>query len=166
MSGRGQADDHIFVSPKAAYQIFQETIKEGDSRFWTTKLRFAKGMQEYITLSYGSCWPGDFYISPDEKWVLQIQKTGSGDNNGFLYLIEPNHRVWRMTETLCPLAFEFLGRVAKFSESDLYHTGIAFDAWDTKAGLLRFTLHGAKISGGGIERKLAYKLKDHTIVEP
>jgi len=166
ISGSAQTDDHIFVSPKTTYKIFQEAIKDGDSRFWTTKLRFAKGKQECVTISDSVCWPGNFYISPDEKWVLQIQKTGSGDNNGFLYLIEPNHRVWRMAETLCPLALEFLGRVAKFSESDLYHTGIEFDAWDTKAGLLRFTLHGAKVSGGGIQRKLVYKLKDNTIVEP
>ncbi len=166
ISGSAQTDDRLFVSPKATYQIFQEAIKDGDSRFWTTKLRFAKGKQECVTLSYGICWPGDFYISPDEKWVLQIQKTGSGDNNGFLYLIEPNHRVWSMSETLCPLACEFLEHVTKFSKSDLYHTGIEFDAWDTKKGLLRFTLHGAKISGGRIERKLAYNLKEHTIVEP
>ena len=161
-----EAKDETIVSPRATYQISQEAIKDGDSRFWTTKLRFAKGKQGCVTLSYGISWPGDFYISPDEKWVLQIQKTGSGDNNGFLYLIEPNHRVWSMSETLCPLAFEFLAHVTKLSESDLYHTGVAFDAWDTKAGLLRFTLHGAKLSGGRIERKLAYNLKEHTIVEP
>ena len=166
ISGSAQTDEHVFVSPKATYKIFQEDIKDGDSRFWTTKLRFAKGKQESVTISDSISWPGDFYISPDEKWVLQIQKTGSGDNNGFLYLIEPNHRVWRMAETLCPLAFEFLGRIAEFSKSALYHTGIEFDAWDAKAGLLRFTLHGAKVSGGRIERKLAYQLQKHTIIEP
>jgi hypothetical protein len=73
-----------------------------------------------------------------------------------------------MAEQLDQLGFSFLERAHGVVTRDLYHTGIEFTSWDLKAGLLRFTIHGSseKQSGKGVERPLAYKLHDHTIVSP
>jgi hypothetical protein len=54
-----------------------------------------------VTLE-GYPWPGRYSISPDEKWVLRTQKTGSGDNIGILYRIEKNGRVWEVIGLTTP----------------------------------------------------------------
>ncbi|MEI9998769.1 MAG: hypothetical protein WDO13_06150 [Verrucomicrobiota bacterium] len=42
-------------------------------------------------------WPGLYYIAPDDHWILRIQKTGSGDNTAYLYFLEKNGSLWRMS---------------------------------------------------------------------
>ena len=164
--GSVQAEDHVFVSPKATYRIVQEDIKDGEYSLFTTKLYFAKGKPVDLTLGERWNWAAEFYISPNEEWILQIQKTGSGDNTSFLYRLETNHRVCCMVESLYDLAFTYLEQASDLPGASLFHTGVEFDSWDMKAGLLRFSVHGTKDGGGYFERKLAYKLKDHTIVKP
>ena len=161
LSQVGQAADEMLVSPRSTFTVIQHY--EGN---YTSSLHFTKGKHQDITFGDSYPWPALFYIAPNEEWILQIQKTGSGDNTAFLYRLESNHRLWRMEESLYDLAFAFLQRVPGMSDASLYHTGVKFDSWDLKAGLLRFTFDGTKNGGGSITRKLAYRLKDHIITEP
>ena len=160
-SQAGRAAEETVVSSCSSFKIVQHSKEEQGAFFWTSSLVFSGKSKKTVALCEGTMWPALFYISPDEQWVFQIQKTGSGDNNGFLYRIEPNGRVWQMKESLLELALEFMGRDCDVG--DLYHTGVDFVGWDLKAGVLKFTLHGAKNSGGRILRNLAYNLKNHTI---
>jgi hypothetical protein len=84
-----------------------------------------------------------FYISPDDQWILQVQKSGSGENISLLYRLDPNGRLWRMEQRFGELAFAYLERSLGVSVADLYHTGIEFTGWNLKAGILRFTIRGS-----------------------
>ena len=165
MSQTGQAadkvEDIIQVSPHSSFSITQHYAGN-----FTSSLHFNKGKHQDITLGNSYPWPALYYISPNEEWILQIQKTGSGDNTSFLYRLEANHRIWCMEQSLYDLAFAYLEQASDLPGTSLYHTGIGFDSWDMKAGLLRFKVDGTKDGGGCFERKLAYKLKDHAIVKP
>ena len=158
--GRGQ--DVVTVSPHKSFKIVQHRDED-----WRQVLTFQKNPAKSITLEASIPWPADYHISPDDRWILRIQKTGSGENVSFLYRVDPGSRIWRMEEQVGVLAFAFLARRPDLPK-DLYHTGIEFSTWDMKAGLLNFTVRGsdAQMSGNGIRRSLAYRLRDNVIVTP
>lgn len=152
------------VSPRRSFRIVQTFGEQG----WTQVLRFAAAPARNVTLESAIPWPADYHVSPDERWVLRIQKSGSGDNISFLYRLEPAvKRVWRLEEQVGALGFDYLAGVSGLLRS-LYHTGIEFRAWDLRRGLLRFTIHAsdADNSGGGFDRPLVYRLRDHTVTAP
>lgn len=155
------AADRTQISPRGTFTIAQHYGAEE----WITKLHFATGRHADITLEDSYSWPALFYISPDEEWILQVQKT-AGDNTAILSRLERNFRLTRVEKHVDQLGFAFLARVSRISLRDLYHTGIAFLSWDLKARLLRFTIHGSYVdrNGQGVERALAYSLNDHAIV--
>jgi hypothetical protein len=157
------AMDKPLASPRGTFSITQHR-KEN----WTTTLHFTKGGHPDITFTDDYPWPALFYVSPDDQWILQIQKSGSGDNISFLYRLDPNGRLWRMEQRFGELAFTFLERSLGVSIGNLYHTGIDFGAWELKAGLLRFTIHGSDVneSGKGIDRALIYDLNKHSFRVP
>jgi hypothetical protein len=157
------AIDKPLPSPRGTFTITQHR-KEN----WTTNLHFARSGQPDITFIDDYPWPALFYISPDDQWILQIQKSGSGDNISFLYRVDPNGRLWRMEQRVGELAFAFLERSLGISIRNLYHTGIDFGAWDVKGGLLRFSIHGSDVneSGKGIDRTLVYDLNKHSFRVP
>lgn len=107
-----------------------------------------------------------YYISPDEQWIMRIQKIGSGENCAFLYRVESNGRVSRMEQHLDDLAFRFLALNSGISRRDFYHTGLEFVSWNVTRHLLRFTVSGSRLneSGKGIERQLGYDWQKHAIV--
>lgn len=158
----GLGDDEITVSPKKTFKIIQHY-----SENWTEIVHFTKGQSADVTLEYGISWPAQFYISPDEQWILRIQKSGSGDNISYLYRIAPNQSVWRMEQQIGQLGFDFIQRDTDLSKLGLYHTGIEFISWDIKACELHFEIHGSFEEGNkGLKRKLIYNLRDHTISAP
>ncbi len=69
------ADDMKLASPRGTFTIVQHY--EG---IWTSKLHFSKPGSADITLTDGYPWSASFYVSPDDQWILQVQKSGSGDN--------------------------------------------------------------------------------------
>jgi hypothetical protein len=156
-------DDYVF-SPHRTFKIVQHRGDEGVKQ----TIQFLKGPSRTITLEYAISWPALYYISPDERWILRIQKSGSGDNISWLYQVEPaTQRVWRMEEQLGALGFDYLEKDPSLPHS-LYHTGIAFIAWDLKAGQLHFSIHGSEAdqSGHGFDRPLTYSLREHAIGSP
>ena len=66
------------------------------------------------------------------------------------------------------LAFAFLAHLPDVPDTELYHTGIDFRAWDLKAGLLRFEIHGSSNNGSekGTDRILIYDLNQHSFRVP
>jgi hypothetical protein len=165
---RGLCDDEVTVSPKHTFEIVQKgDFDQKNGYDWRETLHFFHGQKKDIVLEYGISWSALFYISPDDQWILRIQKSGSGDNISYLYKVEPNRIVWRMEEDVGDLGFQFLAQQHVDLPSGLYHTGIEFISWDLKAGLLHFTIHGSgEQSGTGIERPLTYNLLDHRIASP
>ncbi|MCE0522831.1 MAG: hypothetical protein LV480_07960 [Methylacidiphilales bacterium] len=166
---QGFCDDEITVSPKHTFEIVQK-YREQDQMYghvWTETLHFFKDNAKDIVLEYGISWPALYYVSPDDQWILRIQKSGSGDNISYLYRVESNQSVWRMEEQVGELGFAFLAHQPGGLPSGLYHTGIEFTSWDLQSGLLHFTIHGSgDHSGDGIERSLTFNLVDHHISAP
>lgn len=152
------AADLQTVSPKKTFRITQHREENWIQTFRPANL----GIPE-ITLEKDVLWPAEYNISPDEQWILRVQKSGSGDNISYLYHVDKEGRLWRMETRFGDLAFEFLRRTKGVDISDLYHTGIEFEAWDTKEGLLRFTIHGTfeKQRGQGVREQMVYDLQNH-----
>ena len=157
------AADETVVSPRGNF-----TITQHDNGNWTTRLHFTKPGSADIILTDDWPWPALFYVSPDDQWILQIQKSGSGDNISFLYRLDAHHRLWRMEQRFGELAFTHLKRSRGLAVADLYHTGIEFVGWNLEAGILRFTIHGSptKRSGEGVHQELIYDLEKHTFRNP
>jgi hypothetical protein len=63
-------------------------------------------------LEEGIPWPASFYISPDDQWILRIQKSGSGDNISYLYHFDAKCRLWGMEEQLGQPGFDYVARSA------------------------------------------------------
>src|SRR6266581_1013689 len=134
------AQEAPLVSPLSSFTISQQ---QNDG--WTTALHFAHAAHRDVSLEGKYPWPALFYISPDDRWILQIQKSGSGDNISFLYRVEQNGRVWRMGQGFGELAFQFLDLLPGLHRAEMYHTGIEFRAWSMRDGSLRFTIHGSSV---------------------
>ena len=156
-------DDRETVSPKESFKIVQH--RDGN---WNEALHFTNGKYPDIILEKGISWPALFYISPDDQWILRVQKSGSGDNISFLYRIKPNGRLWGMDRSFSELALNFLKHSSGISRSDFYHTGIEFGDWNLATGILSFTIHGSSIkrSGEGFEEALIYDLKKDKFSAP
>ena len=157
------AQEAPLVSPQRSFTISQKRNDE-----WSTTLHFAHGARADVSLEGHYPWPALFYISPDDHWILQIQKSGSGDNISFLYRVEQSGRVWRMEQGFGELAFTFSDSLPGLQHPELYHTGIEFGAWNMRDGLLRFTIYGSSVerSGEGLKRELIYDLNKHRFRTP
>jgi hypothetical protein len=162
-----RGEDQVVFSPKHTFKIVQSGTLNQDSYVWTETLFFSDNQESPVRLEYGIFWPAEFYISPDEKWILRIQKSGSGDNISYLYQVDSHHKVRRMQEELSRSGFDFLEHQPGGVPGDLYHTGLDFTSWDLKAGLLHFTIHGSgEKSGTGVDQSLTYDLAKHRITSP
>ncbi len=135
---------------------------------WRAEVKFTDASLPAVTLIYddeaGPPWKPLFEKSPDERWILYVQKTGSGDNIAWLYTVDDAGRVLRCESRLDWMAWQFSDLIAEFKRPELYHTGIDDWTW-TDRGTLRFTLRGshAKKSGTGVRLHLEYDLKTNMI---
>jgi hypothetical protein len=153
------AMDKPLVSPRGTF-----TISQHRNENWSTTIHFARGTQPDLRLTEEYPWPALFYISPDDHWILQIQKSGSGDNISFLYRVDAEGRLWRMEQRLGELAFAFLKRSGLANFDELYHTGMEFQSWNLKTQKLLFSIHGSSLhqSGAGVHFDLAYDFRTHS----
>jgi hypothetical protein len=104
---------------------------------WEAILQFADKSKVGATLAAPPewyAWPADYRISPDEQWIIREQKTGSGENALFLYHLEPNGQLWRLTQHLNDLVFAFLLPPLHRTRDDYYHMEVLVDSWDVGAG--------------------------------
>jgi len=158
------ADDSVTPSPKNTFKIIQHyDEKEG----WSEILHFNGSAKPDVVLEGEIPWPGDYYIAPDDRWILRIQKTGSGDNTSYLYFLEKNDSVWRMEQPLGTMGFDFLRRQPNGLPSGMYHAGIGFLSWDMPNHLLHFSIRASSDPGtGGVRATLTYRLLENQVVEP
>jgi hypothetical protein len=158
------SDDQITISPKGGFKIIQHY---DDKNGWSEKLRFSNRDQPDVTLEGEISWPGNYYIAPDGRWILRIQKTGSGDNTSYLYFLESNGSVWRMEQPLITMGFDYLGRQPKGLPTGMYHTGIGFISWDMSNHLLHFSIRASSDPGTpGVQTTLTYQLLLNRVVAP
>lgn len=123
------------VSPKKSFAITQTRDEEGV----LSKLTFKDSKKSFILQPSPIDWRGFYTISPDEKWILRIQKTGSGDNNAWLY--EVKNGAILPEQDLGVVAWNFHEKVSPFKHVPLYHTGFEFVEWDSE-GTLVLAMHG------------------------
>ena len=130
-------------------------------------LRFTKQPSQVVTIEECIPWAAEYYVSPDEHWVLRIQKSGSGDNISFLYQLDAQGRLWRMEEQIGQLGFAYLASRPGVPQH-MYHTGIEFNSWDLRTGQLHFTIDGTdnEKSGNGVSLPLTYDLRHEVIMPP
>jgi hypothetical protein len=153
------ATDKPLVSPRGSFTVVQQRGED-----WSTTIHFQHIHASDIQFTDVYPWPALFYIAPDDRWMLQIQKSGSGDNISFLFHVDSEGRFWRMEPGLMELAWGFIERTQSLHRSDLYHTGIDFRSWDLRAHVLHFTFHGTyDRRQAGLEVPLTYDLQKHVI---
>jgi len=156
----------VFARPPS-YEVVT-TRTDGGSR---AEVRFTDSARSTVDLlernEAGLTWLPTFLVSPDRRWILCLQKTGSGENEAWLYRVDDAGRVFRLEQRLDRLAWNDSDRVSSLKFADLYHTGISDVIW-TSHGTLAFTLRGsdAKKSGSGLALRLEYDLAKGTIAKP
>src|SRR5262245_61745166 len=84
------AADNELGSPQRTFTISQHYDRKAEDGGWVTEVRFARNAHPAITLADSYAWPALFYVSPDDQWILRVQKSGSGDNISFLYRLDPS----------------------------------------------------------------------------
>lgn len=123
------------VSPKKSFTITQTRDEDGV----TSRLTFKTSQKSFLLQPSPISWRGFYTVSPDERWILRIQKTGSGDNNAWLYEVKDGAIL--PEQDLGEGAWEFHEKVSPFKHIPLYHTGFEFVEWDSDGNLV-LTMHG------------------------
>ncbi len=127
--------EEYIISPNRVFTITQTRGEEGV----TGVLTFKSSQRRFILHPSPISWRGFYSISPDARWVLRIQKTGSGDNNAWLY--EVRDGTVSAGQDLGSKAWEFHHRVAPVKCASLYHTGFELLGWESD-GCFLLSLHG------------------------
>lgn len=147
-------------------QSYQGDRNRGDGEFVET-VRFSNSKLSAVRLA-GASWPGVYSISPDEHWLLRVQKTGSGCSVAMLYRVEEDGRVSEVPD-FDALLWSVSDKTSRLKQKELYHTGVADWVWAKDIGSLEITLDGsnASKSGDGIECLIVYDLKTRqAVVKP
>ena len=166
------AKAEVTNAPSGSYLIEQRYIEEQsgeDVGHWEAILRFSDRSKPDATLAADPdryLWPATYLISPDEKWILRLQKTGSGENCALLYRVDLNGSVWRLEQHLDDLAFVVSTAGSRFSRSDFYHVTLTLVSWDMEKGLLHLRIRATAEDKGNasLDRKVVYDLRKHTMI--
>ncbi len=112
-------------------------------------------------------WAGYFRVSPNERYLLDIQKTGSGENYGAIFVRDKTHKfvLAHPVEPFPPLsenAWDYF-RKSTGREAKVYHDGIEFVSWGTDGKCLEFSMHGSDLGEEYYVRdwRLHYNLLTH-----
>jgi hypothetical protein len=141
-------EENTFKAPSGRFTIIQRwtrpdyigTDKDCHGECgWRALLQFTDKSKRQVILADEPewyVWPADYRISPDEKWIIRDQKTGSGENSFFLYRLGPDGDVWRRVESVDDAVFAALLTPLHHTRRDYYHVQIALVSWDLPAGRL------------------------------
>lgn len=162
------SEQYVKKSPSGRYSIVQRFIEPKENRdlgAWEALLHFADQSKPDATLAADPdryLWPADYIISPDEQWILRLQKTGSGENSALLYHVDSNGQVWRLEQHLDDLALAS----SHLSRSDYYHISVRLASWDIPPGLLHLKISASAEDKGNpsVDRKLVYDLRKHRML--
>jgi hypothetical protein len=137
---------------------------------WEAFLQFADKAKPQATFAAHPewySWPADYHISPDEEWIIRDQKTGSGENALFLYHVERDGRVWRLSQHLDDLVWSVLLTPLHLTRADYYHMEVVLVSWDLPAGKVHLKARATpedkdekKIISG---RGATYDLRKHIV---
>ena len=144
------SDDPV-VSPKKSFAITQTHV-EGNG--YTTTVTFKNSRKSFVLQPSQMDWRGFYTVSPNERWILRIQKIGSGDDIAFLYEVK-DEDIIPVQPNLGQTAWGFHEKVSAYENGSLYHTGFEFVAWDSSGNLV-LKMHG---SGGD----QAHQVKDFVV---
>lgn len=124
IAGAALADTATKIeSPGGTYMLVQSRKERGSDRTeWMGELKFAGDRgRDFVLEPTGLLWRGDYYISPSERWVLRIQKTGSGDTTAYLYKVNGKEIMPRRGD-FGEMAWRYYKHKTERSTSSLYHT--------------------------------------------
>jgi hypothetical protein len=137
---------------------------------WEAVLEFADKSKGHVSLAAHPewySWPADYHISPDEQWIIRDQKTGSGENALFLYRMEQDGRLWRLSQSLDDLVWSAMLAPLHRTRSDYYHMQVVLMSWDLPGGKVHLKASatpedkdGKKIISG---RAASYDLRKHAV---
>lgn len=167
--------EYVDKAPSGEYSIVQRYIEPKDPQdnqdfgAWEAILHFADKSKSDATLAANPdryLWPADYRMSPDEHWILRLQKTGSGENSALLYHVDSNGQVWRLEQHLDDLAFALVTAGSHLSRSDYYHIGVSLVSWDIGSGLLHLKIRASAEdrANPSIDRKVAYDLRKNKML--
>jgi hypothetical protein len=192
ISSRAFADDpkpDITKAPSGQYSIVQSVVDQGVK----TVLHFRDkskpdvilktpppGINNY--LAKAKFWPGlgnllrklgsEYFISPDERWIIRDEHLAAGCNILVLYEIMPDGQVRVLL--LNQFAFDCIG----FAFGHYGHLDVEFVSWDIPSGLVHLEVganQGMRSSTKqqgipdtdaypDIDRKVAYDLQKHRMI--
>ncbi len=144
---------HSVAARSRAFVIEQRALVEDDQWAWQAWVCPAPGGGDpwFLPLWHEGelSWPGDFYISPDEKAILHIQKSGSAANDAAILTRHKDGKFALSTLSLfSERAWEFFRRCLG-RDPMLSRGGMKFVSWDTDGGGVELSLHCAELGGGG-----------------
>jgi hypothetical protein len=134
---------------------------------WAAVLKFADTSRAQVTLADQPewyPWPAAYRISPDEKWIIRDQKTGSGENSLFLYHLTQDGQIWRLATSIDDAVFATLLAPLHRTRKDYYHLRVVLASWDIPADrvhLKAFATPNDKKDQLIDGRKITYDLKTH-----
>jgi len=148
------------TSPGKTFSIVrahQEPTKD-DPYSIEEKVIFAKAGHAEVPLEVTS-WRGFYFISPDDRWILRDQKTGSGDSQAWLYRVEENGRV-SLVQGFDNRMWAASDVVSKLKYKELYHTGVHEVTWskDSKTLILKIGGADGRFNGKGIKTEVSYEV--------
>jgi hypothetical protein len=167
--------EYVDKAPSGKYSIVQRYIELKDPQdnqdfgVWEATLHFSDKSKPDATLAADPdryLWPADYLISPDEQWILRLQKTGSGENSALLYHIQQNGQVWRLEQHLDDLAFAVATARSHLTRSDYYHISVGLVSWDVASGLLHLKIRASADdkANPSIDQKVIYDLRKNRMV--
>lgn len=159
-----QGDDYTGVVSESPGKTFVIRAKYEDGEHLTEKIRFKDPDLAEVEIEAFS-WRGDYYFSPDDRWILRIQKVGVGQNEAMLYRVERNGRVSSVAgfDRDLWLASD---KVSRLKRSQLFHTATYQATWskDSKSVEIRIGGSNNAVSGDGIQSLVTYDTTRHTYV--
>lgn len=149
----------------AVHQKYLGASSETGMGLWSESIVFND--PKLLTLALpGFPWPGVYSISPDDRWVFRIRKTGSGDNEAILYQIKNGRALEALN--FDGLLWTAADKTSKLKKRQLYHTGIRESKWSENGKKLTLVLGGTNTDSRdkirSVRHSLTYDLGSNLII--
>jgi len=134
---RADAFDPVIESPDHSFRVIQPWSTDGV----ICRVEFEGAKRNFILQPSKLDWVPEIYISPDSRWILRIQKTGSGDNTLFLYSVSKRKTVCEVKPDVAERIWNAIRYLKGHNPGGFYHSGFDFVSWE-KNSILNLTMHG------------------------
>jgi hypothetical protein len=150
-------------APSGRFTVVQDFRVENDHGEAIEVIRFSNPGLSPVRLE-GHAWKAQYHLSPDERALVRIQKTGSGACMLMLYRLEDNGRVTEVVG-LDDLLWQVADRTAHLKRDQLFHTTTTFGSWSDDTSSVEVVLRGTstKDRHDQVEIALIYDLKAHRV---